>query len=52
MMVLKTRGELELMDDANRIVHEVLEGLGERVEPGATTQELDRWAENLIRTRG
>jgi len=52
MMVLKTRGELELMDDANRIVHEVLEGLAERVEPGATTQQLDRWAEDLIRTRG
>ena len=29
VMVLKTAGELELMDEANRIVHRVLDGLGD-----------------------
>lgn len=51
-MVLKTAGELELMDEANRIVHAVLDGIASRVRPGATTAELDRFAETLIRERG
>jgi methionyl aminopeptidase len=51
-MVLKSPGELDLMDEANRIVHEVLDGIGERVRPGVTTRELDRFAESLIRSRG
>ena len=51
-MVLKTPGELELMDEANRIVHRVLSGLAERVGPGVTTRELDRYAESLIREAG
>lgn len=52
MVVLKTPGELSLMDDANRIVHEVLAGIAERIRPGSTTAELDAWAERHIRGRG
>ena len=51
-MVLKTIGELELMDEANRIVHRVLDGLGGMMAPGVTTKELDRFAEELIRGAG
>ena len=51
-MVLKTAGELELMNEANRIVHEVLSGLVEKVGPGVTTRELDRFAEQTIRQAG
>lgn len=51
-MILKTPGELELMHEANRIVHRVLEGVGERVCRGMTTAELDRWAEATIREAG
>jgi len=51
-VVLKTLGELELMDEANRIVHHVLAGLGEMIAPGVTTRELDRFAEREIRQRG
>ena len=51
-MVLKSLGELELMDEANRIVHLVLNGLAERIGPGVTTRELDRFAEKLIREAG
>jgi methionyl aminopeptidase len=51
-VVLKTRGELELMDQANRIVMRVLDGIAERVRPGVTTRELDRFAEETIRAAG
>jgi methionyl aminopeptidase len=51
-MVLKTPGELELMDEANRIVHRVLDGLGKMIAPGMTTRELDRYAESEIRKAG
>lgn len=51
-MVLKTTPEIELMDAANRIVHEVLDGVAERIRPGVSTLELDRFAEDLIRRSG
>ncbi|HEV8632582.1 MAG TPA: M24 family metallopeptidase, partial [Thermoanaerobaculia bacterium] len=51
-VVLKTPGELELMDEANRIVHGVLTGLGKMIAPGVTTRELDRYAEGEIRRAG
>ena len=51
-MVLKTTGELELMDTANRIVQDVLNAIDERLEPGTTTRELDAFAEAMIRRAG
>jgi methionyl aminopeptidase len=51
-MVLKTPGEIELMDCANRIVHQVLDAVGERMVPGVKTRELDRLAERIIRDAG
>lgn len=51
-MVLKTPGEVDLMNEANRIVHQVLSGLAERVQPGVTTRDLDRYAERMIREAG
>ncbi len=51
-MVLKAAGEIDLMDEANAIVHRVLESVGERVAPGVTTGELDSMAEEIIRTAG
>jgi methionyl aminopeptidase len=52
MMVLKTDAEIELMDEANRIVHRVLDRIGELARPGATTLELNREAEAIIREAG
>jgi methionyl aminopeptidase len=52
MMVLKTAGEIELMDQANRIVHQVLEAVGQRIAPGVTPLELDRLADRVIRGAG
>jgi methionyl aminopeptidase len=51
-MVLKTAGEIELMDEANRIVHGVLDLVAERIGPGVTTRELDTLAEEFIRSSG
>jgi methionyl aminopeptidase len=52
MMVVKTAGEIELMEHANALVHRVLDGVEERIRPGVTTLELDRWAEETIRAAG
>lgn len=51
-MVLKSTGEIYLMDRANGIVHEVLDGIAERIRPGVTTLELDRFAEQKVRDAG
>ena len=51
-MVFKTDGEIALMDEANRIVHRVLERVAQRIEPGITTRELDAEAEAMIRAAG
>ncbi len=51
-MVLKTVGEIDLMDEANAIVHRVLAGIEDRIRPGVTTRELDAEAERTIRAAG
>jgi methionyl aminopeptidase len=51
-MVLKTSGEIDLMDEANALVHRVLDGIEQRIAPGVTTAELDRYAESTIRSAG
>jgi len=45
MISLKSKREIEIMQDASRIVAEVLEELRSRCRPGITTRELDRIAE-------
>ena len=52
MVVLKTGRELKIMREACRISAEALKLVGRAVEPGVTTEELDRLAENYIRSQG
>ncbi len=52
MIIRKGSAELEIMDQANRIVADALELLEGMVRPGVTTGELDRAAEELIRQAG
>jgi methionyl aminopeptidase len=52
MIVRKSKREIEMMAGAGRVVAETLERIGEAIEPGVTTAELDRIAERLIRGRG
>ncbi len=51
-MVFKTAGEIELMDEANQIVHRVLDEVAQIIAPGTTTAELNRRAEATIRAAG
>ncbi len=48
----KSPGELAIMDEANRIVLEVLAMIERTLEEGITTAELDAMAEKMIRDMG
>ena len=50
-VILKTTDEILLMQDANQIVAETLTLLDQIVEPGISTWELDKVAENLCLKR-
>jgi methionyl aminopeptidase len=52
MISLKSKREIEIMQDASRIVAEVLEELRSRCRPGITTRELDRIAEGKTIRQG
>ncbi len=52
MIVRKSKREIERMAAAGAVVVETLERIGEMIEPGVTTAELDAVAEKLIRRRG
>lgn len=52
MIVLKTAREIAIMSEACRISAGALRVAGEAVEPGVTTAEIDRIAENYIRKHG
>ncbi len=49
---IKTRSEVEKMREAGRHVAEILLELRELVQPGISTQELDRFTEKKIGERG
>ena len=52
MIVLKTGRELKIMREACRISAGALQTIGKAVEPGVTTAELDKMAEDYIRSQG
>jgi methionyl aminopeptidase len=52
MVILKSPEEIEKMRESNAIVADVLALMRELVEPGITTLELDRRAEEAARSRG
>lgn len=52
MISLKSERELETMDRANALVHEVLRAVELAAVPGVTTGELDQLAEEMIRAAG
>jgi methionyl aminopeptidase len=52
MIVLRTAAELDILDRANGIVHEVLRAVAMVAAPGVSTSELDKLAEELIVSRG
>ncbi len=52
MIVLKNGRELKIMREACRISAGALQTVGKAIEPGVTTAELDRLAEQYIRSQG
>jgi methionyl aminopeptidase len=52
MIILKTPAEIALMAEASRVVAEALAIVKKAVSPGISTEELDRIAEEAIRSRG
>jgi methionyl aminopeptidase len=52
MIVRKSAAELDLMAEAGAVVARTLDLLGEHVKPGVTTGELDRIADEFIRSEG
>ncbi len=52
MVVLKSAREIEIMGRAGRIVGRVLAAVRERIEPGVTTADLDRLAEQMCDEHG
>ena len=52
MVVLKTTRELTLMREACRISAGALKAAGEAVEPGVSTEEIDRIAYKYIKSQG
>jgi methionyl aminopeptidase len=52
MIIRKSTQELERMARAGRVVAETHALVGEHVRPGVTTEELDKLAEEFIRSRG
>jgi len=52
MIIRKSEQEIEQMAAAGRVVVETLALLGEHVRPGVTTGELDRIADEFIRSQG
>jgi len=52
MIIRKSPQEIERMARAGEVVADVLAQLGERARPGVTTEELDAFADEFIRSRG
>jgi len=51
-MYIKSNREIEIMRTAGKIVAEVLEKLKEVIQPGITTKEINKLAEEYIRKNG
>jgi methionyl aminopeptidase len=52
MIIRKSAAEIERMGRAGEVVVDTLALLGEHIRPGVTTAELDRIADEYIRSRG
>ena len=52
MIYFKTAEEIELLRENNRLVSATLAELAKHVRAGVTTLELDRMAEDFIRSHG
>lgn len=52
MIFLKTEDEIDLLRKANKLVSATLAEVGKHIQPGVTTKQLDKIAEEFIRDYG
>ena len=52
MIILKSKREIDIMREANRIVAETHAYLAEKIKPGISTAEIDELADEFIRNKG
>ncbi len=52
MIIIKSKREIEQLKKSSAIVAEVFEKIKKAIEPGVQTKELDRIAEDIIRSKG
>lgn len=52
MIILKSKREIDIMREANKIVADTHQLLEEKIKAGMTTAELDKIADEYIRSRG
>jgi methionyl aminopeptidase len=52
LIIRKSPREIDLMAEAGALVHETIHLIGDQLEPGVSMTELDRLAEEHIRSRG
>jgi len=52
MIILKSKREIDIMREANQIVADTHALLADKIEPGISTAELDKIAEEYINSRG
>jgi methionyl aminopeptidase len=52
MILIKTADEIELMRQSNQLVSKTLAEVAKHIEPGVSTEKLDRIAESFIRDNG
>ena len=52
MIIRKGPAEIDRIGRSGALVAETIAHVGERIEPGVTTLELDRLADEFIRARG
>ena len=52
MIILKTEKQIEIMKEACKIVSETLKLVEKHIKPGVTTKQLDKIAEDYIRSKG
>lgn len=52
MIYLKSKEQIKLMKEACQIVKETLELIEQQIKPGVTTKQLDKLAEDYIKSKG
>ncbi len=51
MISLKTKREIQLMEDAGRLLADCHKEIEQRIKPGVSTKEIDRFVETYLKKK-